>query len=431
MMPVKKIIVQHTHMRMIKTWTEQEFFDSYIPEGWMLFDKWIEENPDADMFVIVGNNSIGKSYSLMQLLVKEIKKQIEHIKQTGTRSPDGMIWCRNLKEEAKRCVDGWQDMITASGLNRTVEITPQGIYYDKSVALKGKWRAAAIREQKFPRVLIMPFVYWNSTDASTPPLEGTKYIVSDEFLSGNEKSKFVMKDWIGALRKLTKRTRAHFNTNGGRTVNCFIANPHTPESDLFSQLELDFSWKDIYNDQNIFIKYETSTGLRVCFAWCMNIDRIQNEYLQAQNREDKRWGTTGYDKELWNPRYKNIFPALEDIEYSPICAVQTYKKLNTNVVRETVLLSTYTYNGEQFIYCSPYKGEDVPIYSIEAVAHGEDCYLQDKESVWNKLEWLSDAHMNSIIRFSSPYIRGCMTTFLERLDRVRAWIQAGFIRDNM
>jgi len=98
-----------------------------------------------------------------------------------------------------------------------------------------------------------------------------------------------MKDPIGTLRKLSKRTRAHFNTNEGRTINCLIANPHTPESDWFTALELDWSWEDTYNDKNIFMKYETSTGLKVCFAWVMNTDRVQNEFLQAQNREDKRW----------------------------------------------------------------------------------------------------------------------------------------------
>jgi len=327
-----------------------------------------------------------------------------------------------MKEEASRCVDAWNSILVREGLAGMCEAKPAGVFYNPGYNKRNR--------AKFPPVLVIPFVYWASPDASTPGFEGVKYLVSDEILGGNEFRKFAMKEPVSVLRKLTKRARAHFNTNEGRTVNCLIANPHTPESDWFTDLELDWSWKDTYEGKNIFLKYETSNGLKVCFAWIMDTSRVPNEYLQAQDREDVRWGTSGYNKEFWNPRKKVIFPKRDDVEYTPICGIQTIKKVNKQVIKDTILLSTYSYNGEDYLYCEPMGNQNVPIYSIEAVAHDNDTFLRDEHAVWDKLSWLSDYHMNATIRYCSPYIRGCMWDFLTKIDRVRKFVMCEFVRRN-
>jgi hypothetical protein len=78
----------------------------------------------------------------------------------------------------------------------------------------------------------------SSFDSSTPPVEGLTYFMWDEFLSGNDKRQFSLKNPLKNIRLMEKRTRSMFNTNSGKVQHFLVANPHTPESDIISDLEV-------------------------------------------------------------------------------------------------------------------------------------------------------------------------------------------------
>jgi len=217
---------------------------------WLRLDKIYEDNKDwLKILVCIGENSIGKTYSLEDLFCNAIK------------NGEKCVWIRNTREEAIKCVNGWESALHRNAMKREYSVSKDGIIHKKS----GEF--------------VVPFVYMSSPDTSIPQIENCKYFGWDEFLSGNEDRKFVMEKPFRTLRNLMKRTVRKFSEI--KPTVFLIANPHTPEADILSDLHIYIPYKHSYYG-NDYIDVNKKTGIMV--LQFTNISSWENENLIEQEK---------------------------------------------------------------------------------------------------------------------------------------------------
>jgi len=244
---------------------------------WLRLDTIYENNKDwLKILVCIGENSIGKTYSVEDMFCNAIK------------AGEKCVWIRNTREEAIKCVNGWNGAIERNGLKKEYSVSKDGIQHKKS----GDW--------------VVPFVYMSSPDTSIPQIENCKYFGWDEFLSGNEKDKFVMEKPFRAIRNLMKRTVRKFSEI--KPVMFLIANPHTPEADILSDLGIYIPFKYSYYG-NDYISVDKKSGIMV--LQFTNISTWSNENLIEQ---DKYFSTL---KAKDDCDYNYLHPSAERIKPEP------------------------------------------------------------------------------------------------------------------
>jgi len=62
-------------MRVIRTWDETEFLSKYVPEGWFEFQRWIADEPDVDIFILIGNNGLRQILFPWKTVLRKSKKR--------------------------------------------------------------------------------------------------------------------------------------------------------------------------------------------------------------------------------------------------------------------------------------------------------------------------------------------------------------------
>jgi hypothetical protein len=85
----------------------------------------------------------------------------------------------------------------------------------------------------------MAFMYLSSITTSLPDEFKARLIVIDEFIDGNEKRVFVMKEYAKQLQKAVSRLIRPLEENEVCKM-IMLANPHQPEHDLIYAFGIDF-----------------------------------------------------------------------------------------------------------------------------------------------------------------------------------------------
>jgi len=62
-------------MRIIRTWEEQEFLDQFVGDGWFEFQKWIDSEPDVDVFILIGNNGLRQILLPWKIILRKYQKR--------------------------------------------------------------------------------------------------------------------------------------------------------------------------------------------------------------------------------------------------------------------------------------------------------------------------------------------------------------------
>jgi hypothetical protein len=88
------------------------------------------------------------------------------------------------------------------------------------------------------KTLMCPFIYASSGDSSIPQIEKIVEYAWDELLGGNEKRRFTMKSAKNFIIKMQNRLTRDFVSI--KPILFLLANPHSPESDVYSDLGIDF-----------------------------------------------------------------------------------------------------------------------------------------------------------------------------------------------
>jgi hypothetical protein len=122
------------------------------------------------------------------------------------------------------------------------EVDHKGIYVSPPIRKN-------LKINKNDRKLVCPFIYLSSPDNSIPQIEDCHLYCIDEFLAGNEKSKFTMANPLYIIRQMMKRTVRDFVNI--KPCLFLIANPHNElEADILSQLEIYPDEIKLYKNQD-------------------------------------------------------------------------------------------------------------------------------------------------------------------------------------
>jgi len=381
--------------KILKVWTDKKFFDEFAKPS--IYDRnwWYDFAPlleyDVDYILVGGDNSISKSFSFEEQWFKWMEQ--------GKK----LVWCRNLQTEANKCVYAWEDII-----DRHSEVDEYGNVKRKYAVNKDGIFSVNPYTKKLDKLLI-PFVYLKSLTSSTPPIENLYAALVDEIITMDlEFKQIVMKNPVSQMQKLFDRTRAAFNLD--RSIpTVLLFNPHTWESDWFTDLEFDVPIDDLVAGKNYYCMYETSTGMHVIAVIIMNTELLQahNEKVRHQVEENTRKGIVKY--ELPDPDAKSIYVIKPD-----------NLELQFNLIGENEAFSCYKYMGSSNWYIGKYKRDkSVPTYTLSMTSHlsQRDTYLKMPSVISETLGDLLDAQVFAQIHYQSVYLK---TEFIKILEQIES-----------
>jgi len=361
--------------------------DKEYKKEWLRLNEILNDFPEIQFIFAVGTNSLGKTYSVEDEIVKRLLD--------GKTS--GVI--RNLKTEAQKLVFSWEQTLKRYNLNEDYAVDANGVFkiIDKT-------------KKRDNRELMIPFVYASSFDSSCPPLEGINFWLWDEFLSGNEKRAFTMKDPIKFIRTLTNRTRAWKNEEPFRMVLC--ANPHTMESDLFSAFGLDYDWDKLHSLQDDIKIHKEGKVLSLVFpseeGWDNSCIQRQRNMFQGVFQGD----TYKYKMEC----EKQIYPNYDTTNLNLKCC---WGQENASLEVEYYLI--YAHPVQDLTYIKPVEyceiPKDCPIYTTEWHSHRAiDTFLQDPTNIWDIFGEVWYAHHEGKCLYFAPYTREACKELIQVVD---------------
>jgi hypothetical protein len=138
---------------------------------------------------------------------------------------------RNTELEANKCVEGLKAGLIRYKIERDYFVTSMGVY--KITEFK--------RDGITPKDadMVCPIVYLSSLSRSVPQEIKAELIVIDEFIDGQEKNKFCLKNYGGDMKKAVSRLIRPLRDDAEPFILA-LANPHQPQSDLLQSWGLDF-----------------------------------------------------------------------------------------------------------------------------------------------------------------------------------------------
>jgi len=386
-------------MNEIKRWTDKEFIKNFWvakdKDGdiWLDYGKFVNDpiNKDCEFFILVGENGIGKSYSMEEEFFKELEKENGNIN----------IWGRLTNSEASRCVIYWNNILKRHGINA-----------DNGMANKKKeWTVNTSGVYRYGE-LKLPFVYVKNIAISQPPIEGLVDTVIDEILmESNAQEQFkrtvTFSNPIKLLMMLQDRARVSHQDKVPRTF--LIANLHTPESDFFTNLQYYPSFEKLHGGESDIFTYMTSTKLKV--SVCVIGDNLIkdickiNKKIARQQERNERIGIVKYpipEKEL-----QRIIPEPKGIEFY---AQISYEGKNN-------YFSFYKFEKNK-IYIKHEVNVKAPCFCLNAEDHSElNTYLATENSVYKIFQPIIDLkHSGDRIYYDSPYTRDIFDNIINDVE---------------
>jgi hypothetical protein len=147
----------------------------------------------------------------------------------------------NTETEARKMANTLKEVFRKRGVDKDYKFSKEGIFrveYEEIVNPKTGKTKRIINDDTAE--LMVGFPYLCSFATSLPNEHEAKLIVIDEFISGNEKRKMVLKDYGSVLRKGVSRLIRPSGTPDNVKM-IMMANPHTPEHDLIYSFGIDFN----------------------------------------------------------------------------------------------------------------------------------------------------------------------------------------------
>jgi len=385
--------------QIIKTWTEDEFIESYWTKEdssgckWLAYDKFIAENP-CEFNILVADNGTGKSWSMAESFFQGI---IDGKKQ---------IWGRIRATESQRCVQEWTAIFARHGI--MVKSGAPGEKKEWVINRDGVWNYAR---------LVLPFVYMSNIVISQPGgFEGLQEMVIDEILwnkeDGMKSAQPVFKDPIKTL--LMMQDRARVSHQGEIPKTYLIANLHQPESDFFTGLQYFPNWTKLHAGESDMMIYETPLGLKVSVLILGdNLVRKAAELnwkIKNQLEREKRLGVQKYA--VPDGSLQRIWEVPPD--FAPLY------NINWN-------LNSFTIGGSDeygcyYILRKPNgEFEDLPWYSMRITDHtSKDLFVAHRDEIYALFSDLLHAkHEGDRIRYDSPFALENISKLIEQLDMLR------------
>ncbi len=249
----------------------------------------------SDIFLLfcVGDNSLGKTYSVENFFVQ---KMLEGEK---------CCWIRNTSAECKTTIDGWLEVFRDPGraakyfardneyyktldFSKVFKVSSAGIYRLRKDS-KGQFmipvkQFKSIDEDYYE--LLCPFVWAKNGDLSIPQFEPVKYFCWDEIIPSNKAVvgtqgiDFTMKNPKLFLQKCINRLNRNFDT----PICFFLANPNVLESDIYTSFGVKHDWDELVKGNDcIQVDYERHI-VNLVFPRC---DTWTNERLSQQTTRNK------------------------------------------------------------------------------------------------------------------------------------------------
>jgi len=260
----------------------QDFVSSYSIQDkdgdyWLDYNKF-QKDYQSEVNILIGNNSTGKSYSLEELYFD----WITHDKKC--------IWMRLMYSESQRCVNLWYCVFKRHGID--ILVGKEGVKKEWTVNTSGIWHY---------NELVCGFAWLKNIAVSQPTLEGIKGLAVDEILTDTSVEGIkppTFKNPIALLTKVADRARMSFNDE--LSPIWLIGNPHSYETDFFSDVNFYPDYEKLYNGGSIFQQYKTPNGLTVSVCW-LGDDwdswlRAHNKKFDRQCAKSERLGVDKYPK---------------------------------------------------------------------------------------------------------------------------------------
>ncbi len=130
---------------------------------------------------------------------------------------------RNTELEADKCVNGLKAGISRLGVDgANYIVNKEGIFEVLSWKKSGNPNDTKLR---------CPIVYLSSLARSVPQEIHAQLIILDEFIDGNDKRRFVLKNYASDMKKAVSRLIRPIEKDAD-VLMIGLSNPHQPDADL-------------------------------------------------------------------------------------------------------------------------------------------------------------------------------------------------------
>ncbi len=241
--------------------------------------------------ILITDNGTGKTFNATKWVLEGVLKGING------------AWVRNTEIESKSLVNQFESWISKLEKQAHYHVKKEGVFEIASISKSGVVKCGK---------MVVGFVYLSSLSRSVPQELHARRIVIDEFIDGNTKNKFSLKNFNGEIKKAINRlTRPIWQ--GEKVFTLMLANPHTPQSDVVYSF-FDFDWDKLYRGETDFQINKQKRCVGICIPKQFKIKEMKANYEYWGGEQEANNYSFAPNK------YKIVLPQLEaENDFKIIC----------------------------------------------------------------------------------------------------------------